>query len=81
LDYRPLPGYDMFLSLKGQHPVPAFDDHRDYSETGFYKVMGADEQLKSVKATMGVKLPEFGLKIHVAGQSKDMSVGRIHIQN
>jgi immune inhibitor A len=64
LDYRDLLG--KYLAEKSQRPEPVFDDHRDYYNPD--------------NPYIGVQLPSYGLKVHVTGQSKDDSVGAIHIQ-
>ena len=46
---------------------PYFTDNKDYSNG------------KGGNAHGGLILQKLGLKIYVTGQSKDMSVGRIHI--
>lgn len=63
LDYRDLDG--KYLKLKGQTAENLFDDSHKYYQPGL--------------PYMGVDLPNYGLKMRVTGQAKDMTVGRLFI--
>ncbi|MDR7239022.1 immune inhibitor A domain-containing protein [Neobacillus drentensis] len=54
-----------YMFLGAQPAVTVFDDSRDYNNPG---------QIYS-----GRNVPKYGLKIHVVGQAKDMSVGAIEL--
>ncbi|MGV3488953.1 MAG: immune inhibitor A domain-containing protein [Tuberibacillus sp.] len=64
LDYSGI--VDRNIIVKSQAPVPVFDDARSYYNPN--------------TPYIGVQIPHNGLKVHVIGQAKDMSVGAIHLQ-
>ncbi|GGE50778.1 protease [Pullulanibacillus camelliae] len=70
LNYMDLNG--TYLKERAQRPVSVFFDKHDYSETGPILDNG-------LQTYLGVKLPKNGVKINVIGQSRDMTVGAIHI--
>ncbi|MEH7436130.1 immune inhibitor A domain-containing protein [Neobacillus drentensis] len=63
LDYKDLLG--RYLQLGSQPKATVFDDSRNYSNPG--------------QIYAGRNVPNYGVKIHVVGQAKDMSVGAIEI--